>query len=291
MTISYYSIGNHCIEVTGENICSSMQQMDNFKPFRCEKHPAMVEVYRFEAASRELHAEIRQQIYHLDEEGVDIRFGRSKNSYTLQLTWNGELHLTLSSEQGSRLCLLEGDMHPRLLSFAIWMGYGIMTAHAHTLLIHSSCIVNQNKAVLFLGESGTGKSTHTRLWQTHIVASHLLNDDCPIIRMEDGKVWAYGGPWSGKMPCYRNERYELKACVRLSQAPFNKMTRLSKLQAYASLHPSCPPAFAYDEYLYDGICETLGYMLENAGCYSMACLPNAEAAKLSHAYIFNTPAP
>ena len=52
----------------------------------------------------------------------------------------------------------------------------------------------------------------------------------------------YGSPWSGKTPCYKAERYPLAGCVRLSQAPYNKIRRLNTLQAYAALHPSAPPS-------------------------------------------------
>ena len=157
---------------------------------------------------------------------------------------------------------------------------------AETLAIHSSCIVYKNKAVLFLGESGTGKSTHTRLWREHIDGAVLLNDDSPMIRVEDGKVWAYGSAWSGKTPCYKNERYELKACVRLSQAPYNRMQKLSVLQAYGAIHPSCAPEFAYDDALYDEVSRTIGQILSVVPFYHLACLPDGEAALLSCRTIF-----
>lgn len=104
--------------------------------------------------------------------------------------------------------------------------HGMMILPYDIVAIHSSCIVYQNKAVLLLGESGLGKSTHTRLWQEHIDGAFLLNDDSPIIQIEGGKVWAYGSPWSGNTPCYKTERYELKGCVRLSQAPYNHIKKM-----------------------------------------------------------------
>ena len=107
-----------------------------------------------------------------------------------------------------------------------------------------------------------------------------------MIRVEDGKVWAYGSAWSGKTPCYKNERYELKACVRLSQAPYNKIQKLPVLQAYGAIHPSCPPEFAYDEKLYDEVSRILGKILSVVPFYHLACLPDEEAALLSCNTIF-----
>jgi hypothetical protein len=102
-----------------------------------------------------------------------------------------------------------------------------------------------------------------------------------MIRVEDGKVWAYGSPWSGKTPCYKQERYELVGCVRLSQAPFNRIQKLSVLQAYGAIHPSCPPEFAYDTVLYDRVSGFIGKLLSQVPFYHLACLPDAEAVRLS----------
>ncbi len=133
-----------------------------------------------------------------------------------------------------------------------------------------------------MGESGTGKSTHTRLWREHIEGAFLLNDDSPIIRIIDGKPWVYGSPWSGKTPCYKNESYPLPASVRLSQAPYNQIKKLSIAQGYSALHPSCPPNFAYSDELYDYISDFLGSLLSAVPVYHLACLTDAAAAHLSH---------
>ena len=52
-----------------------------------------------------------------------------------------------------------------------------------TVAIHTSTIVYKGKAMLALGESGTGKSTHTRLICEHHKEAQLLNDDSPIVRI------------------------------------------------------------------------------------------------------------
>ena len=179
-----------------------------------------------------------------------------------------------------------GNLLTYLFRFALWVGLGLMVAPYNTVALHSSCIVYQNKAVLFLGESGTGKSTHTRLWREHIGGAFLLNDDSPFVRVEKGKVWVYGSPWSGKTPCYKQERYELKGCVRLSQAPCNEIKKLSVLHAYGAIHPSCPPEFAYDASLYDHIGNFIGQLIATVPLYHLACLPNAEAAQLSCQTLF-----
>lgn len=173
-----------------------------------------------------------------------------------------------------------------LVRFGIWIMFGLVIAPLKGIAIHSSVIVKDDCAVLCLGESGTGKSTHTRLWREHIEGARLLNDDSPIIRMIDGKAIAYGSPWSGKTHCYVNKCVPIRAFMRLSQAPYNKIHRLPALAAIGALLPSCPPAFAYDDKLQDMICNTLSDMIASIPAYHLACLPDADAANLSYTTIY-----
>lgn len=174
------------------------------------------------------------------------------------------------------------------MRFGMWMAVGLLAAPYRMLLIHSSTIVHQDKAVLFLGESGTGKSTHTRLWLKHIPDSHLLNDDSPALAIEDGKPVAYGSPWSGKTHCYHPYRFPVAAIVRLSQAPYNKIRRLSVLEAVAAIQPSCPPALAQDEHYADRVMDIISDTIASVPVFHLECLPDAAAAQTSHDAIFGS---
>lgn len=173
-----------------------------------------------------------------------------------------------------------------ILRFGLWVMYGIVIAPLRGIAIHSSTIEWNGRCALFLGESGTGKSTHTRLWRENIEGARLLNDDSPIIRVIDGRVNVYGSPWSGKTPCYINRHFPIAGFVRLSQAPYNKIKRLNALVAIGALLPSCPHIFAEDNTLQDELCTTLGEIIATTPVYTLACLPNAEAAHLSHSTLF-----
>ena len=278
----YYEVAGHRLSFVG-SLCAAVEQLAGFRPFACAEGQTE---FDFEEAAEAAPVFDKVQ-YTLEYEDVKGSFGTSARGYLLALTPEGRETLHLWTDIHSGKVYVRGNLELFLLRFALWVGYGLMTSQRHTLAIHSSCIVYRDKAVLFLGESGTGKSTHTRLWREHIPGAVLLNDDSPMIRVEDGKVWAYGSPWSGKTPCYKPERYELKGCVRLSQAPFNEIKKLSVLQSYGALHPSCAPEFAYDEYLYDGVSRTLDGILSAVPCYHLACLPNGEAAELSCNTLFS----
>lgn len=278
-----YQIAGHCFEVSGEKLCEAVARIDGFRPFEVDNQEISF-VFR-EGGWAEVPDGISVQ-YTFSYEDVTGNFIRTADGYRLSLKSADEASFEMWCRERSKEVYLCGNWSLRLYRFALWVGFGLMVLSGDTLAIHSSCIVYHDKAVLFLGESGTGKSTHTRLWREHIEGAMLLNDDSPMIRLEGDKVWVYGSAWSGKTPCYKNERYELKACVRLSQAPYNEMRKLSVLQAYGALHPSCAPEFAYDEALYDQVSRIIGGVLSAVPFYHLACLPDKEAVVLSCKTIF-----
>ena len=278
-----YLIAGHRIRVEGEKLVKALNALDGFSVFETETDGEPV--CRFvTAATRPVEPE--QVHYRSEIDGVVSRFGRYANGYAFDMTLRNAEKLYLWTEQGGRQACFHGNFTPQLLRFACWIAYGVATAPLRTVAIHTSTIKYKDKAIFFLGESGTGKSTHTRLWRENIEGAVLLNDDSPILRIIDGKPRVYGSPWSGKTPCYKNEDYPLAACVRLSQAPKNRIRRLSVMQGYGALHPSCPPCFAYDGGLYEPISDVLGHLLSAVPVYHLACLPDAEAAYLSCKTIF-----
>ncbi len=275
-----YIIAEHRIRFDGSSEwLETIESLEGFAPFRATEEGIPIAIM---TDSKEVSPCFKDVLYSSETEQVSNRFGRSETGYLFESKHVCGESIIVWKPYDEPTVYFRGDMNKQLVRFAIWIGYGIVTIPHQTVAIHTSCIVQQGKAVIFLGESGTGKSTHTRLWREHIEGAFLLNDDSPIVRIVDGKPRVYGSPWSGKTPCYRQESYPLAACVRLSQAPYNRITPLKLVQAYASLHPSCPPDFAYDEALYDHISAFLGQLLSVVPVYHLACLPDREAALLSH---------
>lgn len=177
---------------------------------------------------------------------------------------------------------------PHLLGFSLWMAYNLFIINQNAITIHASTIVFNNTAILFLGESGTGKSTHSNLWEQHFPGSYVLNDDSPVIAIENDQILIYGSPWSGKGRRFHNQVFPLKAIVRIEQAPFNKIETLSKLHAIGAVLPSLPPSFAYDDQLLDLQTNILSTIISKTNVYKLKCLPNLEAAQTSHDGIYNT---
>lgn len=276
-----YLIGGHCIRTEGETLLQALDRINSFHIFKTTQHCHPIGTL---CLSETDGPDADTLLYEIEIDDLKWQFGRRADEYVFDILPRQGERLRLWTS-GNRL-LLHGSLEARLLRFACWMGYGLLTAPLDTVLIHTSVVVHREYAVPFLGESGTGKSTHTRLWLEHIPDSFLLNDDSPILRIINGRPYLYGSPWSGKTPCYKNECYPLAACVRLSQAPFNRIRKLTVPQAYASLHPSCPPAFAYDDRLYEHISHTIEAVLTHVPVFHLECLPNAEAARLSCNTIF-----
>lgn len=167
------------------------------------------------------------------------------------------------------------------LSNALMLLYTFCTTPFDTLMVHASVIRYNGGGYMFLGRSGTGKSTHSRLWLENIEDTDLLNDDNPVIRVMDGKAVIYGTPWSGKTHCYKNESVPLKAVVRLSQAPYNKIVRNMPLQAYASLMPSCS-CMRWDRTSTDTLHKTVEKVISGVACWHLECLPDSDAALTCH---------
>ena len=276
-----YQVAGNRFDIFGERLYKAVEQINGFKPFETTDSNTSFSFVE----SRNI-PEMKCVEYRFTYEDVNGFFGFIDDGYMLILQPGNGDALYMWHFNGTKEVQTHGNYELRLYRFALWVGYGLMVLPLDTVAIHSSCIVYRDKAVLFLGESGTGKSTHTRLWREYIDGAFLLNDDSPIIRVEDGRVWAYGSPWSGKTPCYKPERYELKGCVRLSQAPYNQIRELSVLQSYGAIHPSCPPEFAYDNRLYDHISRFLNKLIANVPFYHLACLPNSDGVSLSCRTLF-----
>ncbi len=207
--------------------------------------------------------------------------GSYKISYrTDSVPYNNSI-VTMDADFKNCILHTTGNSNSRLfgLNNALMMFFAFYGANKNILLFHASVIKHQGKGYLFLGKSGTGKSTHTSLWLKHIENAELLNDDNPVVGIsKEGKLMVYGSPWSGKTPCYKNDKAEIGGFVRLSQAPYNKIERLSTLKAYAALLPTVS-CMKWERHLSDGINRTLNSLITTVPVFFMECLPDKDAAQ------------
>lgn len=103
-------------------------------------------------------------------------------------------------------------------------------------VLHSSAIKYNGYAYIFSAPSGTGKSTHTKLWCSHFKNSvTYINDDKPIIRFIDDKFYVCGNPFSGKYDLNNNIIVPLKGICFLEQSPQNLIFKMPKNEALFSI--------------------------------------------------------
>ena len=106
----------------------------------------------------------------------------------------------------------------------------------NVLLMHGSALCMDGQAYIFTARSGTGKSTHTRLWREAFGDRvWMINDDKPMLRIEDSGVRVYGTPWNGKHRLSRNASAPLRAVVNLERDTFNHVEPLPKADAFQVL--------------------------------------------------------
>ena len=202
--------------------------------------------------------------------------------YIIKDIKSAECALLLSNKDFTECrCALNGNYSMRSfgLNNALMLIFAFAGSRQDTLLIHASLVRQNGYGYAFTAKSGTGKSTHVSLWLRHIPGCDLMNDDNPIVRIIDGQPYIYGGPWSGKTPCYRNVKARLGAITRIDRAPANSVDRLAPIDAFASLLPSCS-SMKWDEDIFRRICNTVTKIVETTPIYTLHCLPNKEAAIL-----------
>ncbi len=143
----------------------------------------------------------------------------------------------------------------------------LQLAQGRGVLLHAGALVDEGRAILFVGESGAGKSTMTRLWARSGV--QFLSDDRAIVRKWGSTFWAYGTPWHGDAGVASPGKAPLRALFFLQKAASHAVRPLAARDAMARLVVNCFPTF-WDR---EGMAFTLGFladMVENVPCYELA---------------------
>ena len=194
----------------------------------------------------------------------DIEFEREKNARAAQF----DTSVTRTpSDEHLEVISLQRKLSEKLFDY-------------NTLLFHGSAIAFDGVAYLFTAKSGTGKSTHTRLWREvfgeRVV---MVNDDKPFLTVTDGEVVAHGSPWNGKHRLGNNISVPLKAICILKRGTDNRIDEISAKEALFMLlqqsnRPSDPLMMPKYMEIIDGLCQKVKF-------YTLACNMNPEAAEVA----------
>lgn len=281
----HYQVGDHifAIEATEEQFA----QLPNYAPFRISTDASPLFVIHVEDGDIPS-SDNWEHVYtdRSDEDMPRIEMYRLEGQWLFRVSMSREGEIVCAmrcSEDWSEVSLF---MHPAYVRFAIdnaaMLVYAFATVGRKTLLFHSSVTVRDGLAYMFLGHSGTGKSTHSQQWKAAFPEVELLNDDNPAVRiMDDRTVRVYGTPWSGKTPCYKASSAPVAALVQLAQAPENSITRLRMSQAYPFILASVSGLKVLPKMM-DQIYESIALLLELCPVYKLECLPNPDAARVCY---------
>ena len=282
--IQHYLVGGHRFAVEANE--EQLAQLPNYTPFTTDENGES-DVFIIHVTDEKLQsAEGWESVYtdRSDDDMPRIEMYKRADAWLFRVSMSkeGEIVSTMQcSADWSEVRLAFLTPYTRFaIDNAAMLVYAFATADKQTLLFHSSVTVREGKGYMFLGHSGTGKSTHSQQWHKAFADAWLLNDDNPVVRiLADETVQVYGSPWSGKTPCYRNEQVPVKALVQLAQAPKNEIHLLRMTQAYPYILASVSGLKIMPQMM-DRLYESIAKLLELTPVYKLECLPNVEAAQL-----------
>ena len=150
-----------------------------------------------------------------------------------------------------------------------------------TFLFHASAAAVDGKAYLFAAESGTGKSTHARLWREMLGDRVVMvNDDKPFVSIIRDQAIVCGSPWTGKHRLGSNISVPVKAVCVLERGETNRICRISAAEAYPVLiRQTYRP---HDPRMMLKTLQLIDRLAGMAEFYRLSCNMDPEAAKLSY---------
>lgn len=279
----YYRVGDHLFVLQAES--ASFEYLPNLEPFRVKE--TSVPIFTLCVKDSPLPATHGWAAVYTDRSDADmprVEMYRQADRWLLCLSQTRESEIVCAVLCNADFSEAEVFLVPGNTRFAVdnasMLIYAFRTATLHTLLFHASVIVRGGRAFLFLGHSGTGKSTHAQLWLDTFSDADRLNDDNPVVRlMDDGSARVYGSPWSGKTACYKASSAPIQSLVQLVQASYNAIRSLRMTQAYPFVLASIS-GLKMEPSMMDSLYESIARLLELCPVYELECLPNKEAAQL-----------
>lgn len=286
---SFFKVAGHVFEVKLNDDASPLffASMDNYAPFKLESVDGLPLAFSLEIFTENVRVDFVEETRQVDE-GQEIICGKNAESLpTFEFLLGGKSTgvLVCHDEFQSGSLYVNGTLPANFQKFALnnslMVLYALATSCKNTVLFHSAVIARENRGYMFLGKSGTGKSTHARMWLRRFSNADLLNDDNPVVRLEEDGVWVYGTPWSGKTPCYKNSRVPLAGIVNLSQAPQNKIRPIKGIEAYMALVVSIS-GMRWDKKVADGLHATENRLAQEVKMFHLECLPDENAAEVCY---------
>ncbi len=170
---------------------------------------------------------------------------------------------------------------PFLERAAIQRAFAEFLFDKNVLLLHGSAVAVDGRGYLFLARSGTGKSTHTRLWREIFGGrAVMINDDKPFVALTGEGATVFGSPWSGKHGLDSNIAAPLAGICILERGAENRIAPMEPEAALPRLlHESYRPADGEKEGAFHAMAEQLSRRVR---LWHMTCNKNPDAATLAY---------
>ena len=176
---------------------------------------------------------------------------------------------------------LKGYPDSYLESVSIYRQIARCIPDYNAMLMHACIVEMDGRGYAFSAPSGTGKSTHARLWLSAFGdRAKIVNGDKPIIRLIDGVLYAYGTPWCGKEGYNINTRVPLECICFLSQAKDNKIRQIDSKTALSRIFTQLLLPESREQT--DKFFGMLDVIFEKVKFYSLECNMDTEAAIIAH---------
>lgn len=161
------------------------------------------------------------------------------------------------------------------------------------ILVHSSVLMVDGQAVMFLAPSGTGKSTHSRLWrQVYGDRVTMINDDKPLVSVRTDNngthLTVYGTPWCGKHGIETNTSASVKAIFILKRSENNETRKMSFRESFPYIfNQTYRPD---NEILMRKTLLLATTFAQNVEIYELGCNMEEEAARVAYRAAFGAAA-
>lgn len=153
-------------------------------------------------------------------------------------------------------------------------------AEYETFMMHGSVIAKGNSAYMFTAPSGTGKTTHCRLWLENIPDTYMVNGDKPLIYMQGNRPWVCGTPWCGKERLQTNCMIPLEAVIILERGEENEIAEVSPAEYFGTLLKQVN--FPVGESASVKVMKLVETFMNNMRFYKLRCNIEPEAAFVSY---------
>lgn len=147
-------------------------------------------------------------------------------------------------------------------------------------LMHGAVVSWKQEGYIFTAPSGTGKTTHVRLWKEHLGPDvEIINGDKPVLEVGEDEIIAYGTPWAGKERLQKNSCVPVKGICFLRQSKTNTIHKLNKREAMLLLLPQI--YIMSDSQKAGRILELFSELLEHVPVYEFSCNISKQAVQCS----------